>query len=969
MPAPFKRLTLDAFARVLEQFPFTRRINAVHMHHTWRPDHRQFRGHDSVVAMWRYHTAVNGWADIAQHITIAPDGGIWLGRNWNLPPASASGHNGNMTNGPFMFETVGNFDRFHDKLEGEQRRAVIEVIARVQKRFALPPGSLVFHNAMSTKTCPGSGVSLAEILAEVAEQQRALAQEAPREVARGPFASDALEIHEIVERSIELLNRPVEYRDAADAEHDDEGVDTRAAPAAAAAARDSGLAPGELEALRPHLVNLNMGAFSSEGEAKTTQGDVDAIFEQHLPRALNAAKAAGVPLRIVMYAHGGLVSESDGLRIAHKHVSWWSENGVYPIYFVWETGGFETIGQLIRRGGERTARALERDIFDHTTDLLIEATARALQGPRIWGGMKLSAELACTPNRPGRGGTAREGGAHYVARRLAEFCKAHAGEVEVHAVGHSAGSIFHSHFMPAALDAGAPAFTTAHFMAPAVTCETFKGKLINRLGDGVKQLTLYTMSRPYEQDDNCASVYRKSLLYLIHYALEPERSTPILGLEVSLRGDETLKKALGLAGEPAHGEVVWSVSASPAGRSASTSTTHGGFDDDPATMNSIVRRITGKDDADRIVEYRADEARSARDPWADAVDWPEALRLTLRPPAAPARPPAAAPAAPQPAAAAAATTYKPGRKRALCVGINRYPTAPLAGCVADATLWASTLQSLGFEAQQLFDDRATLERITGALTELVTTAAPGDILVFQYSGHGTQLPDINGDEAQGDTPGKDEAICPYDFASGAFLIDDDIGEVFKRLPAGVNLTCFIDCCHSGTISRFAVGSPAPDGAPDERPRFIVATPEMIAAHRQYRAGLGGTRAAAAGSGGLSRMKEVLFTACLSSEVAWESEGQGEFTRRAIPVLRNGAGRISNRDFEQQVIQAFGANPRQHARLYCDVSREHNRLLEPIASAAAAPVLGTAGSRAGGDTGVALGQRVEVLLREVQKQAE
>jgi hypothetical protein len=39
------------------------------------------------------------------------------------------------------------------------------------------------------------------------------------------------------------------------------------------------------------------------------------------------------------------------------------------------------------------------------------------------------------------------------------------------------------------------------------------------------------------------------------------------------------------------------------------------------------------------------------------------------------------------------------------------------------------------------------------------------------------------------------------------VIDDDVAEIFQRLPAGVNLSCFIDCCHSGTISRFAVGGP------------------------------------------------------------------------------------------------------------------------------------------------------------------
>ena len=91
MPAPFKRITLEQFSELLERFQFTRRINAVHMHHTWRPDHQQFKGHASIEGMWNYHTKHNKWSDIAQHITIDPQGAIWLGRNWNTPPASASG--------------------------------------------------------------------------------------------------------------------------------------------------------------------------------------------------------------------------------------------------------------------------------------------------------------------------------------------------------------------------------------------------------------------------------------------------------------------------------------------------------------------------------------------------------------------------------------------------------------------------------------------------------------------------------------------------------------------------------------------------------------------------------------------------------------------------------------------------------------------------------------------------------------
>jgi hypothetical protein len=73
---------------LLQRFEFTRTIDAIHTHHTWRPRQDDYNELATIEAMWRYHTQQNGWRDIAQHISIAPDGTIWTGRDWNLPPAS-----------------------------------------------------------------------------------------------------------------------------------------------------------------------------------------------------------------------------------------------------------------------------------------------------------------------------------------------------------------------------------------------------------------------------------------------------------------------------------------------------------------------------------------------------------------------------------------------------------------------------------------------------------------------------------------------------------------------------------------------------------------------------------------------------------------------------------------------------------------------------------------------------------------
>ena len=168
MPKPFHQLTLEQFIELLEKFPFTRKIESVHMHHTWRPSRADYKGRATIESMWEFHTQTQGWSDIAQHISIAPDGSIWTGRSWNQPPASAKGFNGNASAGPFMFETIGDFDRGKDPFDGAQKEAVLAVIAHTQKRFGLKPETLRFHNAISEKSCPGSALDYTTIVGEVA---------------------------------------------------------------------------------------------------------------------------------------------------------------------------------------------------------------------------------------------------------------------------------------------------------------------------------------------------------------------------------------------------------------------------------------------------------------------------------------------------------------------------------------------------------------------------------------------------------------------------------------------------------------------------------------------------------------------------------------------------------------------------------------------------------------------------------
>jgi hypothetical protein len=931
MAPRFYPLTLEEFTDLLERFNFTRKIVSVHMHHTWRPNHSQYQGEKSIISMWRYHTQENKWSDIAQHISIAPDGTIWTGRNWNNLPVSATGHNGNSMSGPFMFETIGDFDQGNDCLEGNQRAAVLGVIARVQLHFGLAPESLRFHNAMTTmKTCPGTSLVYGEFLDDVRKTRESLAEKGRAMKRTGKRAvAGSNNIRVVTDGIIRMWEgSAARGTDPMDAEPDETdmttsqvrrfiGLETLTLPAPGTAqravARGEEITPDILDELRPHVINLTQGKFSAGGIFQTSRSDVDVIFESHLEQALTKAKENGQPLRLLFWAHGGLISEEDGLRIAHLQVGWWKRNNIYPIHFVWETGFFDALKQIF--SGMR--QAVPRDLWDYTSDPAIEALARALGGVKIWSAMKRSAELA----------VADDGGASYVAEKLAVFCAAHVGEVELHAAGHSAGSIFHSHFLPTAFAKGVPSFKSLHFLAPAIRADEFKRRLLPTIGNKVEHLAMFTMKRDWEEDDDVAKIYRKSLLYLIYYALEPESKTPILGLEISVRENDELKEIFGLRGTPSrNAEVVWSVSQETTGRNASTSRSHGGFDNDRPTMNSVARRVL---DNDNIVDFPDEAVERAVYRWDAPVPLPADFRPLFSATGQPEKlPPVSPPSVPAAAMKGSAAPAIEGKKSALCIGIDNYPTAPLSGCVADARQWASTLEGLGFATSLLLNENATRSAILDNLRSLVVSSAPGDVVVFQFAGHGTELDDLNGDETGGSNGDKDESLCPYDIAQGAFVIDDDISEIFAGIPEGVNVTCFIDCCHSGTITRILAGNNTSPADTSLRARFLPATPEIQAAHRDFRSKLA-SRALPSGRTP-DQMKEVLFSACLDSEVAYESNGHGEFTLRATQILGGGVTDMTNEEFQKNVTAAFGSSPRQHPDLDCATTSLSRGILSSFA---------------------------------------
>jgi uncharacterized caspase-like protein len=130
------------------------------------------------------------------------------------------------------------------------------------------------------------------------------------------------------------------------------------------------------------------------------------------------------------------------------------------------------------------------------------------------------------------------------------------------------------------------------------------------------------------------------------------------------------------------------------------------------------------------------------------------------------------------------------------------------------------LATRGFAAADttvLTDAAAGKRAVMDVLTSMVTSAAPGDHLVFSFSSHGTQVPDTDGDEADH----ADEAFATYDIAQkgnqwdpDTVIVDDELRVLLGTLPAGVLMEVFLDTCHSGTGLR------AEDLLSGRRPKFL-----------------------------------------------------------------------------------------------------------------------------------------------------
>lgn len=183
-------------------------------------------------------------------------------------------------------------------------------------------------------------------------------------------------------------------------------------------------------------------------------------------------------------------------------------------------------------------------------------------------------------------------------------------------------------------------------------------------------------------------------------------------------------------------------------------------------------------------------------------------------------------------------------RRALLVGIDDYPSAPLAGCVADAVSLEKVLStnedgSPNFHCRLMTSDKSPITRATLRESIHELFEAEMDVALLSFSGHGTEN-NLGGYLVTPDADRYDEGVSMSDVLTYA-----------NSSPAR-EVVIILDCCHSGAFG---------------------ALPAINNLNANLREGVS------------------VLTASRSTESALEQGGQGVFTSLVCSALDGGASDV------------------------------------------------------------------------------
>ncbi|MBT8047387.1 MAG: peptidase C1 [Xanthomonadales bacterium] len=321
-----------------------------------------------------------------------------------------------------------------------------------------------------------------------------------------------------------------------------------------------------------HFVHFDDGKFHENGRYWSTLDDVKLTADL-------VAESSDYD-HLLLYAHGGLNSPAASARRIAAMKETFKDNRIYPYHIMYDTGLLEELKDVLV--GRRKQAEERAGGFTDWLDRLVEIATR-VPGRALWREMKFGAEKPFSEEE--------SAGSQALAAFIDAFNRSDKPK-RIHLAGHSTGMILQTHVLQrlSVLTPGT-CIDTVSMLAPAGSVELYMKKILPFLKAQdpqfrIDEMEVYNLSDALEQDDEVTKAYNKSLLYLVSRAFEESVPQKLLGMQTGCKDldpeDKPRLKFHYSKGDLPRAQVTKADS-------------HGGFDNDPVTMNHILRRILPND--------------------------------------------------------------------------------------------------------------------------------------------------------------------------------------------------------------------------------------------------------------------------------------------------------------------------------------------------------------------------------------
>jgi len=252
----------------------------------------------------------------------------------------------------------------------------------------------------------------------------------------------------------------------------------------------------------------------------------------------------------------------------------------------------------------------------------------------------------------------------------------------------------------------------------------------------------------------------------------------------------------------------------------------------------------------------------------------------------------------------------------LHIGLNAVDKNNYAGwdgalnaCEADAEDMQGIARSRHFETKLLKTSHATRDSVRTAIKDAAKQLKTGDFFFLTYSGHGGQVPDLNGDELDK----LDETWVLYD----GQLIDDEIHQLWHDFAPGVRGLVLSDSCHSGTVTKQLANAAALRGMRDAailadqraalpRYRFMPAH-TALQVYRQHRAMYEAIQKALPARDPTDEDKDqpkasvLLISGCQDNQYSEDGAFNGLFTGTLLRIWNDDKFKGAYRRFHREIV--------------------------------------------------------------------